>query len=122
MRKPRLQRVACVSDLEATGSYGFALRLDGVSRSGFVVRWDGNVYAYINSCPHTGVELDWLPNQFFDLDQRYLQCSMHGALFEPDSGLCIHGPCLGRSLAAVAVELRGEDIYIDCAAWAQLPT
>ncbi len=65
---------------------------------GFVVNWQDTFFAYQNSCPHTGASLNWTPNQFFDLDLRFLQCGMHGALFEPDSGLCVRGPCLAQSL------------------------
>jgi len=40
-------------------------------------------------------ELDWQPGEFFDIAGVYLVCSTHGAIFEPNSGLCVAGPCRG---------------------------
>jgi len=59
--------------------------------------------AYHNSCPHTGAPLNWLPNRFFDDDGRYLQCSLHMALFEPGDGLCVSGPCVGQCLQEIDI-------------------
>jgi len=70
---------------------------------GFLVNWRGKYFAYFNSCPHTQVNLNWTPNQFLDIDSQFIQCSLHGALFEPDTGLCIRGPCLGQSLTCLPV-------------------
>jgi nitrite reductase/ring-hydroxylating ferredoxin subunit len=39
---------------------------------------------------------------------KVLMCHSHGALFRPDDGLCILGPCYGQSLQAIeAVEEDG---------------
>lgn len=70
------------------------------------------MYAYRNQCPHQQVELNWQPHRFFDPDGIYLQCSLHGALFRPESGECIFGPCVGQSLKPVAVEERDGAIWL----------
>lgn len=106
------ERVAALADLQATGARQFMLQAGGQSVHGFVLRWDNAIHAYINSCPHTGVELNWLEDQFLDVDGRYVQCSMHGALFEPVSGACIHGPCLGQALQSLPVRVEGGAIYV----------
>ncbi len=69
----------------------------------FVVRDAAGVYAFLNSCPHTGAPLDWVPDQFLSLDEKFILCAMHGALFRVRDGYCLGGPCLGASLTPVAV-------------------
>lgn len=68
--------------------------------------------AYLNQCPHTGINLNWQPNKCFDSSEKYLICSLHGALFQPDDGLCIYGPCTGESLKPLELEIEGDDIFI----------
>ena len=68
---------------------------------------DGEFYAYKNLCMHLPVTLDLNDNQFFTHDKRALQCSMHGAIFEIDSGECTHGPCQGAYLQKL--ELKEEE-------------
>ena len=79
---------------------------------GFLIKWHDQIYAYQNACPHTGVSLNWAPNQFMDIEERFIQCGMHGALFEPDSGFCIHGPCLGQSLQSIPIVIRHGQICL----------
>ena len=71
---------------------------------------EGAYSAYINSCPHTGINLEWQEDQFLDMDNMFIQCSTHDALFEIDTGVCVAGPCVGDQLQAV--ELVIEDGYI----------
>lgn len=66
-----------------------------------VVRSAGTHRAYLNSCPHQGVRLDWQPGVFLDVEGAHLQCSMHGALFRLRDGQCVAGPCAGRALLSV---------------------
>lgn len=72
---------------------------------------EGDPSVFLNSCPHTGVRLDWRPNDFMDPANCYLQCAMHGALFETYNGLCIVGPCEGRSLVKVDSEIIGTSVF-----------
>lgn len=78
----------------------------------FAIAYDGQVYAYVNSCPHRGTELDWQAGEVFDESGLYLVCATHGALFEPDSGLCIGGPCFGAHLRPMAIKVVGGDIVL----------
>ncbi|MEQ5837360.1 Rieske 2Fe-2S domain-containing protein [Marinobacter sp. NFXS9] len=71
---------------------------------GFVVRHRGQVYAYHNVCPHLGIALNWLPDQFMDADHCFIQCVNHHALFTVDDGHCITGPCAGDNLTPLTVE------------------
>jgi nitrite reductase/ring-hydroxylating ferredoxin subunit len=77
----------------------------------FVVRQANSFFAYINSCPHTGVTLNWQKDEFFDLQNQYIQCSMHGALFRKTDGYCIYGPCAGQSLKTVPIEVSNDELF-----------
>lgn len=79
---------------------------------GMLLNYRGSLYAYLNRCPHIGLSLDWVDNQFFTVDGRYLMCANHGATFEPATGECIWGPCVGASLQSVRVEMEGEKIFV----------
>lgn len=100
-------------DVADPGCREFELHTGKNAISGFVVHWQGQWYAYKNSCPHTGVTLNWLPNQFFDAGQDYIQCGTHGALFQPQDGRCVYGPCVGRFLEKLPVMHCEDEIVID---------
>ena len=111
-----LDKLALICPLERIsdpGSYGFSLRCDGRHIDGFVVRRDGECFAYVNSCPHTGAPLDWVEHQFLDLDGALIQCAVHDARFLIDTGECISGPCPGASLEALPVRVEGGNIYLE---------
>lgn len=75
----------------------------------FVIRFHGVVHGYINECSHIPAELDWLPGEFFDDSKLYLVCSIHGALYAPDSGRCLGGRCQGIGLKPLNVrEIDGQ--------------
>lgn len=101
-------RLICASGELADGGKGvrFSLGEGAAERHAFAVRFRERVYAYLNECAHAGLELDWLPGEFFDASGLYLVCSAHGALFEADSGRCLGGPCRGVGLVPLPVEER----------------
>lgn len=61
----------------------------------FAIRFEGASHAYVNECAHVAMEMDFLPNQFFDSSGQWLICATHGALYHPASGACAGGPCRG---------------------------
>ncbi len=78
----------------------------------FLVRRHDKIYAYRNRCPHTGVSLNWQPDQFLDFEDHHIQCCVHGALFRVEDGLCLRGPCAGQSLTPVAIDVREGEIFL----------
>lgn len=89
--------------------------------TGFVVRYDGKVYGYLNRCAHVPIELDWNEGEFFESSGLYLMCATHGAVYLPDSGLCAGGPCKGRSLHPITVWEEGQQVYWRGDAYLQAP-
>lgn len=90
-----------------------AISIQGVNAKGEVescplvlVRWDDDVFGYINICPHQAVQLDaGVPGQFFNPERSHLLCERHGAMFEVDTGLCLDGPCEGKGLTPLSLEI-----------------
>lgn len=78
----------------------------------FLVQKAGRIFAYVNECPHARTPLDWQPDQFLNRDKTLLLCGTHGAEFRIDDGLCVAGPCLGRRLTPVALDIGAGDIRI----------
>tara|TARA_B100000780_G_scaffold153144_1_gene107039 strand:+ start:492 stop:851 length:360 start_codon:yes stop_codon:yes gene_type:complete len=94
-------------ELEEGHSKGFIIN----GTNFFVLRHQGNLVAYLNSCPHRKVPLEWLPDQFLNADKQFIQCAAHGALFTIEQGLCISGPCHQESLTSLCVKERGGKVY-----------
>jgi nitrite reductase/ring-hydroxylating ferredoxin subunit len=109
--RPALCRL---DELPDPGSRGFDVAVPGRPQPLrlFVVRKGEVLAAYRNSCPHTGAPLEWLPDQFLDLDNSFIQCAIHGALFRPEDGYCLRGPCAGRSLEPLELLRDGDTLRL----------
>jgi nitrite reductase/ring-hydroxylating ferredoxin subunit len=98
----------CASDALADGGTG--VRVDATLRGEqavvFFVRYEGRAYGYLNRCAHVPMELDWAEGQFFESSGLYLMCATHGAIYAPDTGKCVGGPCRGARLRPVEVDER----------------
>ena len=103
----------CSSDDLAVGGPGvcFEVADENDIWPAFVIRHPQGVAAYINRCAHLALELDWDRGLFFDVDQRHLVCSTHGALYKADTGECAGGPCNGSALEVLdVVQTRGDGL------------
>jgi nitrite reductase/ring-hydroxylating ferredoxin subunit len=89
----------------------FSVVLDGVPRDAFAVRYHGRVRAYVNSCRHQSLALDFGDAHFFDEGYDALVCCHHGARYRPESGECFEGPCRGARLTPLVVEERGAGLW-----------
>ncbi len=105
-------RLFPLSTVAEPGSRGFEAELDGSMLSGFVVRKAGLLRAYRNHCPHTGAPLEWQPDQFLDIGDSFIQCALHGALFDVDEGRCLRGPCVGEHLQPLQVRVHDGDVWL----------
>lgn len=106
-------RLCGLDDIEEHGSAGFTAEVNGEMQRLMVIRFDGQVYVYINECPHIHSPLDFNPGQFLNYDKNMIMCATHGALFNIDDGVCVHGPCLGKHLKPVKCRVHDESVWID---------
>lgn len=113
------RRILCrLGDIEDGGAKGFYWGEGTQQHSVFVLRQGARIRGYVNSCPHLGTPLEFLPDRFISADGGHILCSTHGALFEIDDGTCVSGPCAGERLTPIAVAvdddgrvvLRGGDM------------
>jgi nitrite reductase/ring-hydroxylating ferredoxin subunit len=81
---------------------------------GFLINDSGQFYAYVNRCRHMTTPLDFIRDQFFSEDRRYLMCYTHGALYEPSTGLCVAGPCKGESLYRLPLQVEEGEVLVGC--------
>lgn len=103
--------LAMVSELPDGGATEVAHPQEPL-QSLILLRDGARVRAYVNVCPHAGRALSWAPGQFLITPQGRLVCAAHGAAFDPESGVCVSGPCLGASLTAVPIDIRAGEVYL----------
>jgi nitrite reductase/ring-hydroxylating ferredoxin subunit len=78
-----------------------------------IVRTVANDYfGYVNTCPHEGRWLNIGTGEFFSPDRAFLKCGRHGANFEIDTGLCVRGPCKGKSLEPIALAVIDGEVCL----------
>ena len=106
-----MRRITSLTELRAKKAIKFSYRQEGISREGFVALFEGQVVAYENVCRHVPITLDYGDARFFNSKETHFVCQTHGATYEPRSGECIAGPCVGASLKRLEVEVIGEDVW-----------
>lgn len=98
-----------INELDEDTSKGFEINNQYL----FAVRKDGEIFLYWNRCPHLGTPLEWEEDRFLDSDGALIQCSTHGALFQIDSGLCLVGPCKGKSLQSIPFVIEEGSLLVN---------
>lgn len=99
-------RVICAfDDLADPGARSFTVGSGDWPLRAFVVRRGEQVSAYVNRCPHAGHPLNARPDEFLTNDRSLIMCRSHGALFEMTTGMCVAGPCAGRGLLTIDVNV-----------------
>ena len=109
----RRYRVAKVGDLASGESMKFMMPIRNADEECFLINFSGAHYAYVNRCRHVPMAMDWIDNQFFAEEGRYLMCQTHNAYYEPATGECIAGPpsACGKFLYRVPLEIDKGVIY-----------
>ncbi|MDH5676349.1 MAG: metallophosphoesterase [Myxococcales bacterium] len=86
----------------------------GIPREALVLRdEEGFPQAYLNRCRHLAIPLDGGSRDFLTRDGQHLICRTHGAEYRRQDGLCVRGPCRGKSLTRLHLMQRGEQFYIE---------
>jgi nitrite reductase/ring-hydroxylating ferredoxin subunit len=97
-------------------AFTFAER-DGEGRGFVLALRDGQaadmeLVAYRNRCAHVSFDLDMGTGAFWSAKLGRIYCLTHGACYEPRTGICDRGPCVGRGLEKFAVERQGADAVV----------
>lgn len=100
-------------DDDRLGQGAFKIKIERQKVFVLAIRRGDDVYLYKNSCPHLGSPLDLDNGKFLNPERSLIICSTHGALFEIESGSCISGPCVGKTLEAVACRVEGGHVWLD---------
>jgi nitrite reductase/ring-hydroxylating ferredoxin subunit len=104
--------VGGLDDLDDPGCREFRIGEGDWPFRGFVVRQGDDVCAYQNYCVHAGHPLNWKPDSFLTPDGSQIICSSHGAVYDIKSGVCVAGPCPGKKLRALTVEIRDGSVVV----------
>jgi nitrite reductase/ring-hydroxylating ferredoxin subunit len=108
---PPLRALCRVDDIPDPGSRGFGPAPGGFTGL-FAVRRAGQVFVYVNACPHIGTPLDWAPDRFLSTDGARIVCATHGAEFGIEDGVCLRGPCPGDRLESVMIQIKDGTILV----------
>lgn len=87
-----------LEDIADPGARNIVVEIGGRRFFGFVVRHGAAVRGYVDRCPHQGLPLAQVLDDYLTPDGGLIACSWHGALFRPDDGACVGGPCVGAAL------------------------
>ncbi len=85
----------------------FDVTYQGQTCRAFAIRYQGHIHAYLNRCSHVPMEMDYQPDRFFDQSGQWLICATHGAMYQPDTGACVGGPCRGGLISIGLDECDG---------------
>ena len=95
-----------INDIAEDSAKGFSVK----QKNFFAVKKAGQLYLYLNQCPHLNITLEFQPDNFLDTENQYIQCVNHGALFLIENGKCIAGPCSGQSLTPVNFKIKDDQV------------
>lgn len=89
----------------------FAVALDGLPLPAFAIRSREGWRGYLDRCRHLPMRLDPEHGGLSADAGLTLDCLRHGARYDSATGLCLSGPCAGRSLTALAIEPRADGLW-----------
>lgn len=110
MSVPEAKVLCHIDDIEEGASKGF-LENDAGHDLFFIVKKEGEIYAWRNACPHVeGAPMAWRKDTYMDAKKVHVACHAHGALFESKTGLCVQGPCLGKALEKMPIRIDAKGV------------
>lgn len=118
MRARQRILVPNVASLEHGQARTFVFEDGGYEGRGFVLalREAGDagpeLVAYRNRCAHVAFDLDMGTGEFWSAKLGRIYCRTHGACYEPRTGICDRGPCVGRGLERFELERQGDDAVV----------
>jgi nitrite reductase/ring-hydroxylating ferredoxin subunit len=108
-----LQAIIHKDALREGKSVKFKYQHNGKYKSGFMALIEGHIVAYENRCQHLPVPLDYCDNQFMSKDGKHFVCRSHGALFDPQTGRCVRGPCEDAKLNPLPIAIVNDQLCLE---------
>ena len=106
---PREVAILQSSTLKLGGVMMVAIPENEDNLTALILRTKTGVYGWLNSCPHDGRSLCQDPVYLLNRKTGLIQCMHHQATFDPESGVCDDGPCVGGKLREVTtIEKDGQ--------------
>lgn len=106
-------RLTETSRLSEGQTLKFQFPRNGRTVEAFLARVQGQWVAYENVCRHIPITLDYGDDRFFTRDGKHFICQSHGALYEPLTGECVGGPCVGEKLKMVKVVEEDGVVWLE---------
>jgi len=105
------ERLLCTLDDIPDGGARGLLR-DGLDDRLCVVRQGGEVFVWLNDCPHEHRPMEYRQDRFLSGDGTHIVCYAHSAHFDIRTGRCFAGPCAGQSLVKVQARVENGIVWI----------
>ncbi|WP_178861240.1 PfkB family carbohydrate kinase [Thiomicrorhabdus cannonii] len=98
---------------KVTNAKTLVVEAPSIGKSVVLIKYEDQVKAYINNCPHQDVPL----NEAYKIDvnpfEKTMKCSVHDAFFRIEDGVCVEGPCWDEALEAVDIQINEQgEIFI----------
>jgi nitrite reductase/ring-hydroxylating ferredoxin subunit len=77
----------------------------------FVVKRGQRLDVFLNRCPHKDLQIgtrDKKPSY----SAGEVTCVQHKAVFSVDTGKCVRGVCVGRSMSRIEVETKNGEVIV----------
>lgn len=100
---PDRVRLCLAREIAEGAARGFDLDGEGADTI-FLVRVAGAIAGWRNLCPHEGAAMALRRDVYLNAAGTRIICHAHGAEFDPRTGLCLQGPCVGRRLTSAKLE------------------
>ena len=112
-RTPPAGTLLCtLDDISKPGAKGITFGSGADLFDMFIVRTADKIFAYVNACPHAFTPLETFADRFLTRAKDQILCTTHGALFNLDDGFCTSGPCAGKNLVSLAIEIAEGQIRL----------
>lgn len=103
-------RLCALDDIADDGGHEVTFGEGNENFKILLLRRGGQVWSYLNFCPHFSLPLNYQPQTFVTLD-GLIMCAHHTAFFNFDDGRCVDGPCMGDGLVPVPTYMSDGAIY-----------
>jgi len=106
------QRICVNHTLPERGYVNFQVSVQGDLQAALLIRFEQQVYAYLNRCLYSSKRLDSEEATVFDPSGEFLFSTAHGICYDPKTGDGLSPICLGQRLTPLRVVEEGDGIYL----------